>query len=219
MAAETNRLWWTGVLFTLGLFSWAAGIAIQKQASGRHQAPPSPGDASPVDPRLPVRPVDAAGSVLAGGPTDQPVDADIAQYFPRAESAWQGMPVDMNLRQECSTTAECSDWLVCWSDGRCGPCGDDQPCLSGETCVLDHCVADGAYACGDNSDCRDDEVCILERAGSGSTRADGFVRSICVGPGGGEEPRTEPSEAPPARFVEGDWVHPEELLAGLRQAG
>jgi hypothetical protein len=106
----------------------------------------------------------------------------VTQFAPRAADEWQGMPVDVGLRQVCWRSSFCGRALAC-IDNVCGPCRTDAQCDTGEICVLgDYCLQRARAGCRSRADCaRPSELCIIEftdEAG-GPRRGNENLRSSC----------------------------------------
>ena len=168
--------------------------------------PPSSPETSPLS------------SPEAGAPVD--ITAAVTPHA-RPDGEWQGMPVDMAARPQCATTRDCSESLACWDDGRCGPCRSDSECAAGESCVLDHCVAQAAPDCRSSADCGDDEVCMLTRASRSQVRHGPALVASCHSQRGGVDDATaeaEEAEQPePPPGPRGESLDPDALLGMLRQ--
>ena len=105
------------------------------------------------------------------------------------------MLVDLTFRQVCSDSSVCGLALACKADGFCGPCVSDGECLTGEVCVLDHCLLRGNSTCRSRRDCGADELCTLTEYSQGR-RGNALLRSRCLAWTGGEEQTAERQEPP-----------------------
>lgn len=135
------------------------------------------------------------------------------QYHERNPHEWQGMLVDMSMRQVCDQTTSCGLALSCSDDGQCGPCAVDDDCAGGEACVLDHCLPASQVACTSRDDCAhiagmgDDAYCVLSGLTGGEHRGNSQMRAHCQASAGGPEPQVASADTP-RRQRHGDHVRP-----------
>lgn len=123
---------------------------------------------------------------LVGPPQIEPV------FHPRDPQEWQGMRINMAYRVPCETTSTCGMGKSC-QDGLCGPCQVDGDCLSGEACVLDHCVPSDGVTCRRRADCAgSDELCLLSGY-SADVRGNSSMTTSCVSASSGEGRRRAPA--------------------------
>jgi len=131
---------------------------------------------------------------LVGPPQIEPA------YYQRDPQEWQGMRINMAYRVPCETTSTCGMGKSC-QEGLCGPCQVDGDCLSGEACVLDHCVPNEGVACRRRADCAgSDELCMLSGY-SADVRGNASMKASCVSTssGAGRRPaRPQPAAEEPA---------------------
>ncbi|MCC7071690.1 MAG: hypothetical protein IT383_10220 [Deltaproteobacteria bacterium] len=125
---------------------------------------------------------------------------DQPRQVERAPSEWQGMLTDGDP-WPCESTAVCGLARAC-IDGYCVGCRDDEECVAGEVCVLEHCVKGELARCRSARDCARRELCVMSGYSSGP-RANEELRSTCLpagGPGANpffEAPQEEALSAPP----------------------
>ena len=81
---------------------------------------------------------------------------------------------------ECGDDGFCGLALAC-KQGKCGPCVRDEECLSGEVCVLDHCMQDESVDCESSSQCPDGHACVLSGY-STDVRGNSDMKAFCQGP-------------------------------------
>ena len=126
---------------------------------------------------------------LVGPPQIEPV------LHPRDPQEWQGMRINMAYRVPCETTSTCGMGKSC-QEGLCGPCQVDGDCLSGEACVLDHCVPSEGVTCRRRADCTgSDELCVLSGY-SADVRGNSSMKASCVSANSGDgrrQARAEPA--------------------------
>jgi Cys-rich repeat protein len=88
------------------------------------------------------------------------------------------MPVDPGMQAECDGRSQtCGMAMACLGE-RCGPCGTDADCASGEVCVLEHCLLREHVACRHQADCGG-EMCILSGY-SADVRGNADMRAECL---------------------------------------
>ena len=122
------------------------------------------------------------------------------KYQERPSGEWQGMRVDLNVRQACKTSDQCGNALVCIR-GACLPCGTDDQCGEGAVCVLDHCVLEENAICRQRSDCAgtssenaaEDALCMLSGY-SHTPRGNEEMEAFCAVASGGTAQSQEDHE-------------------------
>lgn len=191
----------------------ALGIAIRAfsrphvEAHALEPAPPASAERRST-PTLVAVAQPAGAAVQAVDEAEPKPTVLIPQYHPRPPGEWQGMPVDVANPQFCERTEQCGLALSC-RDSKCLPCRTGADCLSGEDCVLDHCLRRELIKCKRHADCgRKEEACILSGYSSGA-RTNDTTRAYCVDTTSGQpqtedewkarQPKTEPepANAPP----------------------
>lgn len=148
------------------------------------------------------------------------------EYAPRDPGEWQGMLVNITLQASCDVSSRCGLAMACRS-GRCGPCGTDHECASGEACVLQHCLKAENVGCRSRSDCYDGALCLLNGY-SPDARGNARTKSFCLR-SGDEIPRDvhdfrdteigeEPDPRPNSASLDTDPSSPEALMKHLEAA-
>ncbi len=190
----TRRLTVFAAIVIVVAVGWLVG------RSARPTAPEAPSASTPPAPANHLAPPPVAGEpdLVAQDPTVAPSE-DINplavgpedQLHPRPADEWQGMLVDMSMRQLCETSAQCGFALACLDDGQCGPCDSDSQCGAGEACVLDHCVPADNVACRGRADCAaeygEDALCVMNGLTGGEARGNSGMSAYCLAPRGGQE--------------------------------
>lgn len=136
---------------------------------------------------LPSIPVDTTGGRVPFNRDGQSSARALppSRYRQRPSGEWQGMLVDEALQALCDTTARCSMALACINE-HCGGCRNDDDCLNGETCVLDHCLLRRRVSCRTRKDCGADAMCILSDYGTDTRGNEGMI-AYCNPNAGGRE--------------------------------
>jgi hypothetical protein len=140
----------------------------------------------------------------------------VPHFHPRSPDEWQGMLVDTAMQAICDESRFCGLAMACLGE-RCGPCSKDADCLSGEVCVLDHCVLSSLARCRTRRDCQGDAMCVLSGYSS-DARGNSDMTASCIPRHGGRPQRSEDLpviEGVPAAPAP---VLPEDLLESLRDA-
>lgn len=140
--------------------------------------------------RAGLSPVDLSRDRLARPP----------RYQERPTGEWQGMRVDLNVRQACSSSDQCGNALVCVR-GACSPCSTDDQCGEGAVCALDHCVLKENASCQRREDCAgtssenasEDALCMLSGY-SHAPRGNEEMEAFCAVPTGGTAQSEEDHE-------------------------
>lgn len=136
---------------------------------------------------LPSKPVRHAAKVeaMAAAPANAPR---------RAAEEWQGMKLDDAVAFQCGTTEHCGLARAC-IDGLCVGCAADAECLSGEACVLEHCVPQANVECTSRRECGVDELCMLTGYSTGPRNNDAMRATCRATSGGTEQPEARPPRA------------------------
>lgn len=203
------------VVVALAASGWWIGRSV-----GTPAAPP-PAVERAVDPHVTVRaPALAERIAEPRGATVNPrLAIPTETYHPRDAEEWQGMLVDMSMRQLCDESARCGLGLSCLDDGRCGPCARDSDCAGGEACALDHCLPASQVGCTARSDCAHEgegAYCVLSGLTGGEPRGNSKMRSYCLVGSGGDAPDPEASPPRLAQRAEAPSFDRRSLLDDLR---
>lgn len=126
---------------------------------------------------------DVVGDALDSHPLAQPPN-----YQFRESGEWQGMLVDLNIKQMCGNSNHCGNALACIL-GTCSPCTEDVQCGKGAVCVLDHCVREKNVSCRTRTDCASvadssESLCVLSGYSS-DVRGNNDMQAYCVNADGG----------------------------------
>lgn len=186
------------IVVALAVSGWLIGRSV-----GTHAATEPEPERSSVDPHVTVRAPAIAERILEKKetPTNPRLQIPEETYHPRDADEWQGMLVDMSMRQLCDESSRCGLGLSCLADGKCGPCERDADCAAGEACVLDYCLPASNVECSAREDCAhvsDDAYCVLSGLTGGEPRGNSDMRSYCLASSGGDAP--DPETTSP-RFV------------------
>ncbi len=145
-------------------------------------------DSRVIASRVGLSPVDLSRDPLAQPP----------RYQERPTGEWQGMRVDLNVRQACKKSDQCGNALACIR-GVCSPCRTDAQCGKGSICALDHCVLEENTSCRQRVDCGGvdggDDVPLCMLSGYSHTpRGNEEMQAFCAVPSGGTAQSQEDHE-------------------------
>lgn len=153
---------------------------------------------------------DSIDGAALNSPVKGYVTGQYGRYHPRPETEWQGMLADRGATPPCYE-GFCQSALAC-VDQQCGPCSKDSECVSGEVCVLDHCLVKELAQCRRASDCPEPELCVLSGLSDGDMRGNRDMKALCSG--AVEPPRQADAPAIPDEA----FVGSESRLTRLNQA-
>lgn len=106
------------------------------------------------------------------------------EFVQRPPGEWRGMLLNEAWTWPCSEQEPCTNARAC-VEGRCVACRADDQCLSGEVCVLDHCLEQQATECRSFQDCDEqDALCVLSGTTPGARRGNEQMTSYCQSPTG-----------------------------------
>jgi hypothetical protein len=125
-----------------------------------------------------------------------------SRFHVRAAEEWQGMLIDVAFTPPCYE-GFCQNALACIAN-QCGPCESDSQCLTGEACVLDHCILAEHVACRHARECSPRETCMLTGL-SEDLRGNADLKSVCSGAIEVPDQASMPS-LPPEAFIGGPSV-------------
>lgn len=200
------------------------GLAVTGWFVGRSLGPSERTAPEPVavDPHVTIRDPALDQRAVAAAQISQrrpELATAVPRPHPRAEGEWQGMLVDMSMRQTCDVSQRCGLGLSCRSDGLCGPCEIDSDCASGEACVLDHCLPADNVECTAAADCirlGPEAVCALSGLTGGEPRGNSKMRAYCLKGTGGESPSPETAKPRLAGHAQPPPFDRRDLLQDLR---
>lgn len=195
-------------LIVLGGVAWWAGRSVRASGPKADVMVASESDVvkgSASEPKLPVR-----------RPPGTPKGvAPASEFHPRDPYEWQGMLVNLTMRQlACADSAQCGLALACIG-GTCLPCSSDSQCAVGEACVLDHCAQRELVTCRSRRDCPGQNYCRLTGFSPGP-RSNRELGSVCSSPAEDSKPEVavdRSHEPSPPRGPS----HPSTLLENLQK--
>jgi len=83
--------------------------------------------------------------------------------YPRDPQESQRWRLDTQFTMRCETTIDCCAAKACVK-GICTGCSSSDDCLSGESCVIDHCIPSENSQCNTRHDCESGQLCVLQRS-------------------------------------------------------
>ena len=191
--------------------------------------------------RTPPKPAQAPPSPVAAGDADAGIlveneegteEPEFGQpiFYPRDPREWQGRLVDLSMQAICGDTGFCGRAMACLPAGKCGPCRLDRDCLTGERCVLDHCLKSAQVRCTRRANCkrpankldRNKDYCLIRNDGKSDddARGNSSLWAVCSWSDEGRH-TVEPAAGLPKQEgmqFEENPLDPDELLEELRRS-
>jgi len=120
------------------------------------------------------------------------------------------------LRANSNPDVGCGLALAC-VNGKCTGCQNDEECMEGESCVLQHCILNSKIECFSKSDCPRNSLCILSGVSPG-LRGNSKTTAYCQSNASGfEQVRTSQIEELQANVERSPFARPPAKDALLTQ--